>query len=225
MLALDPPGVPWPDAEARQPGVPLRHHEVIAEELEPFHQDIVPMRDQHPPRGALRPSVVGFQQPEVARAGVRPDVETVAVVVDLVLVAPFSWQEDPRRRVGIGRIEIADLGGEGLERPDEEVALRPAAPDGAGERRVVLLVDQAVSRRIIAEPVPQDLVRSESVRILPHIEERLAVGRPGDVRGDIRNDVRHVVARRQVAHADGVLPPADRVHGVRQQQPIRADRP
>ena len=223
MLVAGAVAAPGPDADSRQPVVPLRHGQMIAEEREPLDQHVVPMREQLAPRAALRPVLVRLQQPEVGGAGVRPHVESPAIVVELVFVAPLPRQERRRRRIGIGRVEIPELGGEGLERPDQQVALRPARPHAAGKLGVGLLVDEPVGGRVVAEPVPQDPARTQRGRIVARVEERLAVGRPGEVGGHVRDDVRKVLSGGEIAHADGVPPAPDGVDGVGQQPSVRAD--
>ena len=128
-----PGAVPATHPQPREPGVPFGHHQVVAEELEARYQHVFPMRDQLPPVLQRRRVSIGLQQPEVAGAVVRPNGEPAPVVVDVVLVTPLPRQERLQRRVRVRRVEIPELGGQGLVRPDQDVLLRPAQPDTARE--------------------------------------------------------------------------------------------
>ena len=219
VLALTAPG---PYAEHRQAAAPFRRHQVPVKQCEAFQQHVVAVRQQLAPVGAVRPILFRFHQPEVAGAGIRADVEPAAVVIDLVLMAPLARQERDGLCVGVAGVQVADLGRDRLERPDQDVPLRPAAPDDAGELRVGFLVHDPVAARVVSEAMPLDLVRPQRLRILARIEHRVAARRPGDVGGHIRDDVRQVLAGVEISEADRIPAPPDRVDRIRQPPPVRA---
>ena len=217
-----PGAAPGPHAQDGQAGAPFGRHQVLAEQREALQQHVLAVRQQFAPVRAMRLCVVRFHQSEIAGAGIGADVEPAAVVIDLVLVAPLARQERDRLRVGIGSLQVAHLGRNGLERTDQDVSPRPAAPDGAGEFRIGFLVHDPVVARVGSDRMPQDLVRPERLRVLTRIEHRVVAGRPGDVGGHVRDDVRQVLAGVQIPEADRVPASANRIHRIRQPSSVRA---
>ena len=82
--------VPRPDTEPHQSGRPFLNDKMISEHLDRLQQHVITMRDHLPPVLRLVLPFIGFQKPKVLRLGVAPDVEALAVVIDVVLMSSPS---------------------------------------------------------------------------------------------------------------------------------------
>ena len=135
---------PRSDPDLGEAVLALLKHEVILEHFNPRQQHIVSMRDDLPPM--LRPRLPDecLHQAEILRVEIRADVELVVTVVHVVLVLPFSRQEDGERAGRVVCLEKAILGAERLKRRNHQVFLGLGLEHGGAEGLVRFLVDQLV---------------------------------------------------------------------------------
>ena len=180
------------------------HHEEIGEDVDVLQHHVLTMRED---LGPARLAGVGDgcgHQPEVARAvAVRPDVEPVAAVIDVVLVillARLQQLPDPVRLRGG---EEAHLRAREAVGSEEEELAAARAPHPEAEQLVRLLVEEIVGGG--AEAVPPEPVRTLGV-VFGDVEERGAFRRPrhrADFFGAIGKRLTHIM----VVDADsGELP-------------------
>ncbi len=219
------PGVgPRSDPEPDEAAFPLPDDEVVAEQLEAFDEHVFAVRDHLLPAlargfGHRRP-----HEPEVPRAVVRPDVEVVAQVIDVVLVLALAREEDGRFVFGVVRIHVAVLGRERLGRRDDHVAPRFRAEHPGVEGFVGLFIDEHVRRSVRSQPVSPDLVPAERDCVLLRIEDRSVVVRPGEVSGHRRDLIGEKLARREVLETNVVEASSHGVGRIGEDPMVRTDR-
>ena len=210
--------LPLADAQAGEPSLALREHEVIPEQLEPLQEDVAPVRDDRFPVVRRRLFDGGPHELEVlGPVEVGPDVEVVPEVVEAVFVPALAREEEGELALGIARFEEAMLVGQRVGGGDDDVPLRFRLADAGTELLVVLLVHERVVRGVGADAVPVDLVRTQGAGIPSRIEERPVVLGPHHVAGGALDGLRVVLSRVEIPDADGVDAAPARVLGPRHQ--------
>ena len=101
--------------------------------------------------------------------------------------------------IGVDQVDLARLV---VVRVDGDELARLGLADADVEAAVLLLVDEHVVLGRRADAVAVDEQRA-LVGVEAHVEQRLAVARPDDGAAGVGDGVGQVLARRQVADADG----------------------
>ncbi len=198
---------------------------MVLEEVDAREHDVGAVRDELLPVRAARRGDGRRHEPEVAAAGVRPDVEEVAAVLDVVLVVLLARGDE--RPLALGRVGLQDAGlrGRVAGALHHDPRAAPRAADADVEPLVLLLVEQGVGGRGRPDLVPVDAVRALRRLVLDGVEEGLPVRGPRDAR-DAQHPLGKERARLQVLHGERVLAEARVVRRVREEAPVvrRAER-
>ncbi len=215
-------GLEADDGDLRQPALALVADEEVLEDVDVAEHDVLAVRDHlRPVLLARRPYRRGHQA-EVAPARVGADVEEAAAVVDVVLVVLLARLDDDQVGVRIAGAEEAHLAGSVALGGDEDEVPAPRTFNRQVEHLVLLLEGGIVFGR--AEPVAPELVGPLGLRVLGHVEERLAVAGPGEA-VDARDVLGAESAAAQVLQVQVVLPEARLVGGVGEERAVVARRP
>ena len=217
--------VPGPHANLGQPVPAFCQNEVVLEELEVLEEDVGTIGDDLLPIRARRLRHGRAHEAEVLRAVVGADVEVIAEVIDIVLVAAPARLEDLERLVGVRGRDEAIFVRQCLRRADHDVRLGLRLEDEGVVGVVLFFVDELVRRGGGADDVAIDPIPAQGHRVVPRIEQRPVVFRPRDVAGDMLHHLGEDFARAQVLDAQRRDPPPHRIDGEREQVLPRADLP
>jgi len=210
------------DPEARKTSDPLGEDQVPTEDAEPLEQRPVARGSRLDPRPRARPAGGRLHQPVVGGAEVGPDPEPAPGVLDPVPEPRRARLEHLERSVRLGGLHVAPLRRRFARALDQHHGSRLREGERNLERRVVLLEHDRVGRRGRADGVADDAVGPER-GVARSVEERPAVGGPGDLPRGARDRVRQQRPVPQVANADRVQPVAAGVHAERRKHVVRAD--
>ncbi len=176
---------------------------MVPEAVHPLEHDVGAVRHHLRPALAAGARHGCFHQPEVPAGVVRPDVEDVAVVVDVVLLLRDPRGHEPPLPERLVRGQEAGLAGGEAGDAEDEVGEAARPVDADVERQVRLLVDEVV--RVIPDAVPVEPVLPLGGLLLHRVEERPVVGGPGH-RADLLRDRLHELPGAQVLDEERVLP-------------------
>ena len=130
---------------------------------------------------------------------------------------------DPaQRRAGRRRVEQVDLAGDVRAGGDQQEAGAARLGDRDEEGRVVLLVEDGIAGRVVAQPVGADTVGPQ-ILVELDIEQRPPVLGPLDRAGGVDDQVGQLVAAVQIAQMQPVALGAVLVGGVGEQPAVGAD--
>ena len=201
------------DAHLVDPVDPLVHHDPVAEALEAAQVHAVRALDQAVPAFLLEAVLGGGRQAEVPVPVVGADDETVALVVDVVVVTlPARRHERGFGRRLVRRQEVG-LAGDLVSGRDDDVASRRGLGEADPEAAVRLCVDDRVGVGRRADDVTPDLVRAP-VLVHHEVEEGPVVRGPDRVAVRVLDPFVEDAAVAQVPDAHGVALAAARVGAV-----------
>ena len=133
--------------------------------------------------------------------GIGENEQLIAAVVDRILHAFLARRDQARRRLGIGKIDQALLGGFVVAAGDHAEAAAGAFMQMGEPAGILFLVDQNIVRLLGAEAMPPDLHRTVVIVELD-VEEAFAVDAPHHAAVGLLDQVVVVLAGRPVAHPD-----------------------
>ncbi len=190
------------DDDARQALFALEPHHVAGIKLDVEHIDALTIRDQVAPVGTVRGRERRGDDLEVDRiVGIGQDEEFVAAIGDRILHAFLACRDQPRRRIGIGKIDQPLLRCLVVAAGDHAEAAAGALVQMGEPAGILLLIDQDVVGLPGTELVPPHLHRAVVVVELD-IEEAFGIRGPDHAAVGLFDEVVEIVTGCPVADAD-----------------------
>ena len=181
------------------------------------------MRDHIAPCRAIgRPADRSLHQAEIARLPVGADDETVAQMIDLVLVVALVGKKNRERERRIVRVRVAPFRGDGALHADEDEPVGLGLVDPGVKAGIRLCEHRGIELRILPHAMALHVQAEQGLRILLDVQDRLVVVGPGDIRFDVDDGILEDASARQMLEAQLVLAAADEILAKR--RPFRARR-
>ena len=192
------------DHDPRVAVLAFEAREMAGENRRRHDRPALPIRHQVAPvRASGRLGGRGDDLEILGAVSVGENDELIVPVADVVAQAMLTRSDQHGRSVGMRGVDQPDFVGLPAPGGDRHETMAAQGIERDRERLILLLVDQHVGRRVVADPmaIDQELAMVCGVA---HVEQGAAVRGPRKARC-AGNDVRQVAAARDVANAQRVL--------------------